>query len=201
MGCCTRPGTAGYRYGLGLSNPGHTHTPSRGLAGRWRVGTFKLRAKRLSTVNPNDARRIICRYVFLFVSYFLTNHAGSRRPTMANKGQRRSTKAHSSQQRPTTANKGQRRSTKANAGQRRPTQAHEGPQQPTTANEGQRSVFFFIFYSLFLLLRDSAHPTPRLQIRAGGGFTHHHQPPTITTTTTSTQVNESPQQPMMANKG
>src|ERR1700678_3125290 len=64
-------------------------------------------------------------------------------------------------------------------------QAHEGPQQPTTANEGQHSVFCFIFYSLFLLLRDSAHPTPRLQIRAGGGFTHHHQPPTITTTTTS----------------
>src|ERR1700678_4327410 len=72
------------------------------------------------------------------------------------------------------------------------TQAHEGPQQPTTANEGQRSptkanavrfsAFSFIFYSLFLLLRDSAHPTPRLQIRARGGFTHHHQPPTITTT-------------------
>src|ERR1700678_1719177 len=28
------PGTAGYGYGLGFSNPGHTRTPSRGLAGR-----------------------------------------------------------------------------------------------------------------------------------------------------------------------
>jgi len=37
----------------------------------------------------------ICRYVFLFFSYFLTNHAGSQRPTTANEGQRRSTKAHS----------------------------------------------------------------------------------------------------------
>src|ERR1700678_1419244 len=64
-GCCTRPGTAGYGYGLGLSNPGHTRTPSRGLAGRWRVGTFKLRAKSLSTANPNDARCIIWAVCFL----------------------------------------------------------------------------------------------------------------------------------------
>src|ERR1700678_3488857 len=84
MGCCTRPGTAGYGYGLGLSNPGHTR-----LAGRGRGGTFTLRAKSLSMVNPNDARGIVwalCRYFFLFIYYFLTNHAGSRRPTMANEG-------------------------------------------------------------------------------------------------------------------
>src|ERR1700678_1682459 len=37
-------GTAGYGYGLCLSNPGHTRTPSRGLAGWRRVGTFELRA-------------------------------------------------------------------------------------------------------------------------------------------------------------
>src|SRR5271168_2448798 len=43
-------------------------------------------------------------YVFLFVSYILTNHAGSQRPTMANEGQHRSIKAHSSQRRPTKAN-------------------------------------------------------------------------------------------------
>src|ERR1700678_41698 len=58
---------ARYGYGMGLSNPGHTCTPSWGLAGRWRVGTFKLHAKSLSTINPNDARRIVwalCRYVF-----------------------------------------------------------------------------------------------------------------------------------------
>src|SRR5271155_1270334 len=92
-------------------------------------------------------------------------------PTTASTSHDDSLVCRSVRQQPTTANKGQRRSTKANAGQRRPTQAHECPQQPTTANKGQRSVFCFIFYLLFLLLRDSAHPTPHLQIRAGGGFT------------------------------
>jgi len=110
----------------------------------------------------------ICRYVFLFVSYIFTNHAGSRRPTTANEGQRRSTKAHSSQRRPT----------KANAGQRRPTQAHEVPQQPTTANEGQRSVFFsfLILYSYYY----ETVPTPPLACKYEPGVglltTTNHPP-------------------------
>src|ERR1700678_1871271 len=84
--------------------------------------------------------------------------------------------------------------------------AHSSQRQPTKANAVRFSAFSFIFYSLFLLLRDSTHPTPRLQIRAGGGFTHHHQPPTITTTTTSPPAappaaNDGQRRPTMATEG
>src|ERR1700678_1942776 len=147
---------------------------------------------------------ILCRYVLLFISYFLTNHAGSRRPTMVNEGQCRSTKAHSSQQRPT----------KANAGQRRPTQAHEGPQQPTTANEGQRSEFQFVFFHfLFSMLITTRQrpPHPSLANTSQGWVysppptTHHHHHHHLTTSsTTSSQrrplkANAGPRQPTAAN--
>src|SRR5271168_725753 len=84
--------------------------------------------------------------------------------------------------------------------------AHSSQRRPTKANAVCFSAFSFIFYSLCLLLRDSAHPTPRLQIRAGGGFTHHHQPPTITTTTTSPPAappaaNDGQRRPPKANAG
>src|ERR1700679_2046645 len=94
----------------------------------------------------------------------------------------------------------------ANKGQCRPMKAHISQRRPTKANAVRFSAFSFIFYSLFLLLRDSAHPTPRLQIRAGGGFTHHHQPPTITITTTSPPAappaaNDGQRRPTTATKG
>src|ERR1700678_2981300 len=89
-------------------------------------------------------------------------HEGPQQPTTANEGQRRPMKAHSSQRRPTKAHGSQRRPTAANDGQRRPTQAHEDKKGPNNAiwrRLGPRYVFFFIFFILFLLLRDSGHPT------------------------------------------
>src|ERR1700678_3984426 len=89
-------------------------------------------------------------------------HEGPQQPTTANEGQRRPMKAHSSQRRPTKAHGSQRRPTAANDGQRRPMQAHEDKKGPNNAiwrRLGPRYVFFFIFFILFLLLRDSGHPT------------------------------------------
>src|ERR1700678_2674700 len=97
---------------------------------------------------------------------------GPRKPTAANEGQRQPTAANAGQRRPTSANEGPRKPTAANAGPRRPTAANDGQQRPTQAHEdkkgpndarwrrlGPRYVFFFIFFILFLLLRDSGHPT------------------------------------------
>src|SRR5271168_3469919 len=112
----------------------------------------------------------------------MTAHISQRRPTKANSSQRRPTQAHESPQQPTQANAGPRKPTAANEGQRQPTAANAGPRRPTAANDGQRRptqahedkkgpndarwrrlgpryVFFFIFFILFLLLRDSGHPT------------------------------------------
>src|SRR5271168_2074222 len=83
------------------------------------------------------------------------------RPTAANNGQRRPTKANEDKKGPndasgvvwalgvflfhffyfiliTTRHESPRQPMTANEGQRRPTQVNEGPQQPMTANEGQR---------------------------------------------------------------
>src|SRR5271155_778766 len=172
-GCCTRPGTAaGYsrvRVRVGFIQPWPYPYPQPGVGGS--VAGRHVPTPREKPVNgqPKQCQtHRICRYVFLFVSYIFTNHAGSRRPTTANEGQRRSTKAHSSQRRPT----------KANAGQRRPTQAHEVPQQPTTANEGQQSVFFsfLILYSYYY----ETVPTPPLACKYEPGVglltTTNHPP-------------------------
>src|ERR1700678_95066 len=107
-------------------------------AGGWRVGggsahsNSARKACQRSTQTTPEASfgPIICRYVFLFIYYFLTNHAGSRRPTMANKGYifliiSYFLTNHAGSQRPTTA--GQRRSTKAHSSQQRPTKANAGP--------------------------------------------------------------------------
>src|ERR1700678_1720973 len=92
----------------------------------------------------------------------MTATEGQHRPTKAHSSQRRPMQAHESPRQPTTANEGPRRPTAANDGQRRPTQAHEdkkGPNDARWRRLGPRYVFFFIFFILFLLLRDSGHPT------------------------------------------
>src|SRR5271168_2902231 len=183
-GCCTRPGTAaGYsrvRVRVGFIQPWPYPYPQPGVGGS--VAGRHVQTPREKPVNGQPKRcqtHRICRYVFLFVSYIFTNHAGSRRPTTANEGQRRST------------------------------HAHEVPQQPTTANEGQRSVFFsfLILYSYYYetvptpplackyepgvgLLTTTNHPPsppppPHHQ--------QHHQQPTT--------ANEGQRQPPKANAG
>jgi hypothetical protein len=88
---------------------------------------------------------------------------------MANKGQRRSRKAHSSQQRPTQAHedeKGPKRRVWHRLGHRyfnvqfiyyflTTTQAHQGPQQPMKANEGQHR-------STNISMRPSSRPSKLL---------------------------------------
>ena len=118
-GCCTRPGTAaGYsrvRVRVGFIQPWPYPYPQPGVGGS--VAGRHVQTPREKPVNGQPKRcqtHRICRYVFLFVSYIFTNHAGSRRPTTANEGQRRSMKAHSSQRRPTKANTGQQRLRAAN---------------------------------------------------------------------------------------
>src|ERR1700678_4183602 len=99
-------------------------------------------------------------------------HSSQRRPPEANAGPRKPTAANAGQRRPTKAHGSPRQPTKANDSPQQPTQVHEGPQQPMKANEdkkgpndarwrrlGPRYVFFFILLLLFLLLRDSGHPT------------------------------------------
>src|SRR6202789_2534941 len=89
-------------------------------------------------------------------------HESPQQPTQANAGPRKPTAANEGQQQPTAANAGPRRPTAANDGQRRPTQAHEdkkGPNDARWRRLGPRYVFFFIYFILFLLLRDSGHPT------------------------------------------
>src|SRR6202522_2113393 len=89
-------------------------------------------------------------------------HESPQQPTQANAGPRKPTAANEGQRQPTAANAGPRRPTAANDGQRRPTQAHEdkkGPNDARWRRLGPRYVFFFIFFILFLLLRDSGHPT------------------------------------------
>src|SRR5271168_5300818 len=169
-------------------------------AGGWRVGgrsahsNSARKACQRSTQTTSDAS-YVGKFSYLFLIFLPTTraHEGPQRPMKANTGQRK----------PTAANDSQRRPTQVNKGQRRPMKAHSSQRRPTKANAVRFSAFSFIFYSLFLLLRDSAHPTPRLQIRAGGGFTHHHQPPTITTTTTSPPpaANDGQQRLTTANKG
>src|SRR6202522_2316917 len=89
-------------------------------------------------------------------------HESPQQPTQANAGPRKPTAANKGQRQPTAANTGPRRPTAANDGQQRPTQAHEdkkGPNDARWRRLGPRYVFFFIFFILFLLLRDSGHPT------------------------------------------
>src|ERR1700678_1100832 len=100
---------------------------------------------------------IICRYVFLFISYFLTNHAGSRRPTMASKGYifliiSHFLTNHAGPRRPTTA--GQRRSTKAHSSQQRPTKANKDQQRPTETKKGPNDARHIVWAVgvLFLIL-------------------------------------------------
>src|SRR5271168_2333146 len=97
---------------------------------------------------------------------------GPQQPTQANESPQKHTQANAGPRKPTAANEGQRQPTAANAGPRRPTAANDGQRRPTQAHEdkkgpndarwrrlGPRYVFFFIFFILFLLLRDSGHPT------------------------------------------
>src|ERR1700678_2938283 len=204
---------AGYsrvRVRVGFIQPWPYPYPQPGVGGL--VAGRHVQTPREKPVNGQPKRcqtHRICRYVFLFVSYILTNHAGSRRPTTANEGQHRSTKAHSSQQRPT----------KANTGQPRPTQAHEVPQQPTTANEGQRSVFFsfLIVYSYYY----ETVPTPPLACKYEPGVglltttnhppsppppphhQQHHQQPTTANEGQRwpPKANAGPRKPTAANDG
>ena len=99
---------------------------------------------------PNDASGVVWALgVFFFhLFYFILitmRHESPRQPMTANKGQRRSAKAHSSQWRPTKANTGPQR--------------QKGPKRRQTRRLGPRCVLF-IFYFLFLLLWDSAHGMP-----------------------------------------